>query len=257
MAEELGLEQRLGKRAAVERHHRLLAPQRVEMNRLRDQTFARTRLAREQDRAVGSRHGLDHLEHLQHRLAAPDDVRELVRQSERPLQQDVLLPKLAVLDLLANLHLQQIDVEGLAQIVAGAEPHRLDGGVGRRERGDHDAEDVLVDALRGAQHLDAAEVRHLDIGNQQVDRFAFERVDGSTSALGEQHLVSLAPQHDREQLAHRPLIVHHQDAWRTAIGRSRRRFGSCGHVSAVARAGSRTDTVVPTPGCELTWISPL
>ena len=47
-------------------------------------------------------------------------------EAERSLQQHVLLPKLAVLDLLANLHLQQIDVERLAQIVAGAETHRLD-----------------------------------------------------------------------------------------------------------------------------------
>src|SRR5205807_7376845 len=35
MAEELGLEQVLGQGAAVERHHRLVAAERVEVNRLR------------------------------------------------------------------------------------------------------------------------------------------------------------------------------------------------------------------------------
>ena len=87
---------------------------------LRDQPLAGARLAGQQNRAVGARDGLDHLEDVEHRLAAADDVRELVRQAERPLQQHVLLPQLAVLDLLADLHLEQIDVERLAQVVARA-----------------------------------------------------------------------------------------------------------------------------------------
>ena len=78
--EQLRLEQRLRHRAAVERHQRPLAPQRVEVNRLRDQLLAGARLAGQQDRAVGPGDGLDHLEHVEHRLAAADDVRELVRR---------------------------------------------------------------------------------------------------------------------------------------------------------------------------------
>ena len=65
--------------------HRLVAAQRVEMDRLRDQPLAGARLAGQQNRAVGPRHRLDHLEDGEHRLAAADDVRELVRQAERPL----------------------------------------------------------------------------------------------------------------------------------------------------------------------------
>ena len=66
-------------------------------------------------------------EDAEHRLAAADDVRELVRQPQRALEQDVLLLQLAVLDLRrAPSCLQEIDVERLAQVVAGAEPHRLD-----------------------------------------------------------------------------------------------------------------------------------
>ena len=72
--------------------HRALAPQRVEMDGLRDQALAGARLAGQQDGAVGARDGLDHLEDVEHRLAAADDVRELVRQAERALQQHVLLP---------------------------------------------------------------------------------------------------------------------------------------------------------------------
>ena len=224
VAEQLRLEQRLRHGAAVERHHRLVAPQRVEVDGLRDQPLAGARFAGQQDRAVGARDGLDHLEDVEHRLAAADDVRELMRQPERPLEQDVLLAQLAVLDLLAHLHLEQVDVERLAQVVAGAQPHRFDGGFGRRERRDHDAEDVLVDLLGRPQHVHAAHVGHLDVGDQQIDRLALERLDGGAAVLGEQHLVAFAAEHDRQQLAHRPLIVDDEDAWRTAGGGRRRRF---------------------------------
>ena len=224
------------------------------MNGLRDEPLAGARLARQQDRAVGARDGLDHLEDVEHRFAAADHVRELVRQAERPLQQDVLLAQLAVLDLLADLHLEQVDVERLAQVVARAEPHRLDGAVGRRKRGDHDAEDVLVDLLGGAQHLDAAQIRHLDVGDQQVDRLALERVDRGAAVLGQQHLVALAAEHDRQQLAHRSLIVDDENARRAPLGGDgHRRDVSQASCRQPPRARADEPTrVVPAPGRELT-----
>ena len=227
------------------------------MDRLRDEPLAGAGLAGEEDGAVGAADGFDHLEHGEHPLAAPDDVRELVRQAERALQQQVLLPELPVLDLLPHFHLEQIDVERLAQVVACAEPHRLHGGIGRREGGDHDAEDVLIDLLRGAQHVDAAQVGHLDVGNQEIDRLVLEQVDGGAAVLGQEHLVPLASQHDRQQLAHRALIVDDEDAGGAAIGRRDGGLRDRVHDASTARAGRRTETVVPLPGCELTWISPL
>ena len=83
-------------------------------------------------------------------------------------------------------------------------------------------------------------------------------LDRRAAVLGEQHLVAFAPQHDRQQLAHRSLVVDDEDARRAAIGRrARSAFGGGAHAVTTARAGRRTDTVVPAPGCELTWISPL
>ncbi len=170
----------------------------------------------------------------------------------RPLQQDVLLAELPVLDLLADLHLQQIHVERLAQVIARPEPHRFHGRVGGGKRRDHDPQDVLIDLLGGAQHVDAAQVRHLDVGDQDVDRLPLERLDGRAAVLGQQHVVAFAPKDNRQQLPHRPLIVHHQDAGATALGR-KRFLGIDGlHVVTSARAGRRTDTVVPAPGRDLT-----
>ena len=225
----------------------------MEMNRLRHEPLAGPRFAGQQDRAVGARDRFDHPEDVHHRRAAADDVRELVREAERALEQQVLLSQLPVLDLLAHLHLQQIDVERLAQVVARAEPHRFDGRLGGRERRDHDPEDVLVDLLRGAEHVDAAQIGHLDVRDQQIHRLALEEIDCRAAVVGQQHFVPFATQDDRQEFPHRSLVVDDEDARRTAFGRRLQRLGGGAHdATALVRAGRRTDTVVPAPGCELT-----
>ena len=56
-------------------------------------------------------------------------------------------------------------------------------------------------------------------------------VDGRLAVLGEQHLVAFAPQHDRQQLAHRPLVVDDENAGRRGDRRAPRERrlgpGSC------------------------------
>ena len=79
VAEELRFEQRLRQRAAVERHERTIAPQRIEMDGARDPFLAGARLAGDEHGAVGARDLLDQLEDGEHLVAAADDVRELVR----------------------------------------------------------------------------------------------------------------------------------------------------------------------------------
>ena len=227
------------------------------MDRLCDKPLSGPRFSRQENRAVGPRDGLDHLEHVEHRFASADDVGELVRQPERPLEQHVFLPEVPALDLLADLHLEQVDLERLAQIVAGAQPHCLDRRLGRRKGRDHDAQDVRIDALGGAQDLDAAHVSHLDVGDQQIDAFPLQNRDRGGAGLGEQDVVPLAFQNDREQLAHRSLVVDDEDPRQASAGRRGRRcrFARV-HALTVDRTGRRTETVVPPPLRELTWISP-
>jgi hypothetical protein len=230
----------------------------MKMDRLCDQALAGARLARQQDRAVGPGDGLDHLEDFQHRLAAADDVRELMRQTKRSLQQHVLLTQLPVLDLLPDFHLEQVDVERLAQVVARAESHRFDRCFRGCERGDHDPQNVLVDLFRGTQHIDAAQIRHLDVGDQQIDRLTLQRIDCRTAVVRQHDLVAFPPQDNRQQFAHRSLIVDHENARRSADGRRRGRFTDvgCAHLVTTSRTGRLTETVVPVPCRELTWISP-
>ena len=67
VAEQLGLEQRLRHGAAVDGDERMLAPQRVEVHRARDQVLAGAGLAGDEHRAVGLGDRLDHPEHVEHR----------------------------------------------------------------------------------------------------------------------------------------------------------------------------------------------
>ena len=210
----------------------------------------------------------------------------MVGAAEGALQQDVLLPEQALLEGVADLHLQLVDVERLAEIIVSAQAHGLDGGVCRSKGGDHDAENVRVDALRGAKHVNTRHVGHLDVRDQQVEPPRFEIGYRRSAVFGQRHIVTFAPQDDRQQLAHRSLVVHDEEL-RTG---SRFRvpgsgFGLYGSgfvvrefsvqrqvefssfsllrsslhahaVAATALTGSLTVIVVPRPGVELTLISP-
>jgi signal transduction histidine kinase len=58
-------------------------------------------------------------------------------------------------EVLPDLQPQLVHAERLGEVVDGAEPHRLDGGVGRRERRHHEGDDVAVEFLGDAQDVDA------------------------------------------------------------------------------------------------------
>ena len=260
VAEQLRLEQRFGQRAAVERHERPIAPQRIEMNGARHPLLARSRFSRDQHRAVGAGDLLDQLEDRQHLVAAADDVAELMRGAERALEQHVLLPELPLLERVADLDLQLVDVERLAEVVVRAQPHGFDRGVGRRKRRDHDAENVLVDPLGRAQHVDAAHVRHLDVGDQQVES---ARARARRSPRGRSRRASRrTPRAAARSTAARASTARRRRRARAAAPSRPVRRGVSVHgsvllfhslmLAATARPAAGRVTVVPRPGVELT-----
>ena len=78
VSEQLALEQARRQRRGAHPDERAVAPRAEVVDRARDQLLAGARLAEEQDRAVGRRHGLDRLQHLPQRGAGADDLAELV-----------------------------------------------------------------------------------------------------------------------------------------------------------------------------------
>ena len=108
VAEELGLDQALGKRGAADLDERLLGAQRVVVNRVRDELLAGARFAAHEHRRVRRRHLRHLLVHLPDRSAGPDDVGEVVLLPE-------LLPQVFVFVDEAPLVLldQPLNLDGL------------------------------------------------------------------------------------------------------------------------------------------------
>ena len=88
--EELRLDEAVGQRRATHFDERFLRPQRVVVDRMRDELLARARFSADEHGRIGRRDLRDLLVHLPHRSARPDDVGEIVPIAE-------LLPQVGVL----------------------------------------------------------------------------------------------------------------------------------------------------------------
>ena len=91
VAEQLGLEERLGQRRAAHANVRARPARRVVVDRRRDQLLAGAALPLHQNVGVRVGDHLDQLEHLLHLLALADDAAEREAPLELLLEADVLL----------------------------------------------------------------------------------------------------------------------------------------------------------------------
>src|SRR5207244_30333 len=82
VAEELGLEERLGERRAVDREERRRAPRAVEVDRLRDELLPRAGLALDQHGDLRVGHLVEDREERAHGGRAADDVGVVVLRLE-------------------------------------------------------------------------------------------------------------------------------------------------------------------------------
>ena len=119
--------------------------------------------------------------------------------------------------------------------------------------------------LRNSQHLDATDVGHTDVREQQIHPVALQDVDRLRPIGGHRHVVAVAPKHDAQHLPHRWLIVDDEDSrlgggfgardrvvrWRcrrlTRHATTLRDSDSAGVALMPAWTGKRTLMIVPTP----------
>ena len=162
-----------------------------------------------------ARHRAHEVEHLRHALGHAHDAVEPVLDAELGLEQEVLLLEPLLLERVAHDDLQLVDVEGLDEVVLGAELERRHRRL-RRAEGGHDHDHRLRRGrLHVAQDLDAVAVGQLDVGDHHVDRAAVEDGGGLRAALREQDREALLAQHDAEHLAHGGFVVDDQDRFFT------------------------------------------
>jgi hypothetical protein len=174
VAEELGLEDRLGQRRAVDGDERARQPRRLLVDRARDELFARARLTEQQHRRRRGRGLLHRLHRREHRRRSSDD-RAPAHAAGRDLgelaaQHHVLGAQRLSLEGALGDAQHDRGLEGLLDEVVRALAHRLDGVLDRRVRGHHDDVDLRPNRARGAQQILTGHARHHQVGEDHVDR---------------------------------------------------------------------------------------
>ena len=212
MTEELGLHQGLGNRSAVDRHERLVAARRLLVHGARDELLAGPALAGDHDGRPAVGRLADRLEDFQDARTLPDESVEPVLAPQLAFELPILLLQPLALERVGDGEPQLVELERLGDVVIRAELHRLHRRLGRSEGGHDEHHRSRRVLLRGAQNGEAVHLPHAEVGDDQVERVALERLDGGFAAVGQRHGIADLPQHDAEQLSHALLVVDDQHA---------------------------------------------
>ena len=212
MAEQLGLDQFLGNRGAIDLDERALHAPAVVVDGVGDELFAGAVFALDQDVGFGIGDGGHQVEQLTHLAAAPDDVLELVAVQQLPAQREVFGLELGSLDRATQHRQHALGVDRLFEKVGGA---GLDGL--------HRARDAALPA--DDQHfrprLQRLEPSHqvgaVDVGQHQVNQRRIrlptrEQRLGIRPARGDTYVVPGAGERQRQPLRHIRLVVDDEHA---------------------------------------------
>ena len=177
VAEQLGLEQRLGNRRTVDRDKRSVGPIAVRMKRTREQFLARPALTSKQHGGVGRGNAPQVAQHLEQRRVLADDRWRAVTGAERLLQQEVLGDDASLLDGAADRQDEVFMVDGLGQVVECALTHRRHGFLDRAVTGHQQDRQGRIEFLDGPQDAQAIALRQAQVGQDQRRPMETEGLD--------------------------------------------------------------------------------
>ena len=210
VAEQLGLEQRLGNRAAVQRDEPMHAPRAVVVNRARHDFLAGAGLAGDQNRAVGRRDGLEQLEEPRHRPALADDAFEPVALFELRAQIRVLRLQPPLLERRVE-HVQQfVDLKRLADEIRRAALDGFDRILHRSVAGDDDGDDVGVAGDGGFDDRGAVDAGQPQVRDDDVEGEFGEPRDRGLARFGLLDLIAAVGQLLGDGLPQRRLVFDQQ-----------------------------------------------
>src|SRR5262249_10542327 len=211
VAEELRLEQRFRNRAAVQRDEAVHAPRAALMNGARDDFLARTRFARDQDRAARRRDRLEQLEQQLHRPALADDSLEAVPLFELRTQVRVLGFQPPLLERGIE-HVQQlVDLKRLADEVPRAALDRFDSIFNSAEAGDDDRDAVRIALDRGFDDGGAVDAGEAEVRDDDIEREICELGDRRLARVGLLHAVAAVAELLGDSLAQRRLVLYEEE----------------------------------------------
>ena len=217
--EELALQDVLAQCRAVEGHERLVLARAVLMDGLGDEFLSRARLALDEHRGVGRCDPLEPLDEPEHLGARAHHSLEAEFLIEPPVEFEVLPPQPRALGRLLDGGPKMSEIERLLQVVEGALLHRRHGRRNRAVAGDDDHLRLGGGLLGPGQDLQAADVGHHQIGDDDVERLLLDPAGALAAAPHHRHVV---PQ-PRQPLPHRPrvddVVVHDEHPHRRGARR--------------------------------------
>jgi hypothetical protein len=108
--------------------------------------------------------------------------------------------------------LDLVEDQRLREVVVGAFLQRLDRGGDGRIPGHHHDLDRLVELLDLPQEVEAAHVRHPDVGHGDVEDVGLHGLEGIVAGPGRRDLIAPMRQRFLQELKDRALVVDDQNA---------------------------------------------
>ena len=205
VAEQLGLQQPLGQRAAVQRNKGPVGAAGAGVQQARHDLLAGAALAGDQDGGVGAGDALDGAHDRRHRVRG-------VQQQRAIFGRRLVGLLAAVAHRARHDHAQLFGVvQGLAEVVERALLHRVDGVGHRAVGGDQQHHGRRHFLLQRGQQGAAVHHRHADVAEHDVERRLAGQLEGGPAVAGVAHLVAVVGEHPHQEPAEGGLIVDHQD----------------------------------------------
>ncbi len=207
VAEELGFEQVLGQGAALDGLEGCVVPPAGLVNRAGDELLAHAELALQQDRAVVVRHALDEADDLLDGVALADDLGAVRGRSGRrdggSGGPGGFLP-----ERMFDRALEVGQLEGLGQVVEGAEAHGLDGGFHAAVAGDHDDGGGWQFRAAELDDIQAVHVPDEQVDNDEIGLVLAQGGDAGGAGLAAADLMTERPAEFGHQLQNGRFVIN-------------------------------------------------
>jgi hypothetical protein len=187
VAEELGLEEVRGDRAAVDGDEGPLGARRQAVDRRGDELLARAALTLDEHGRAGPRHLGDDLLHALHRRGVADELRDRELLAQALAQRVHLAAEEAPLHHPGHEVAELVEDQRLREVVVRPLLEGLDGRGDRRVARHHDDLDGLVLELDLLEELETAHLRHANVGDDGVEHLCPDRFDRLGAARGALH----------------------------------------------------------------------
>jgi hypothetical protein len=179
-AEQLRLRKAGRKSGTIELHELGSSPRTSFVDEPGDGAFPDAALAGDQDRKMTLRGASGEVDRLLHGWAAHGEPSGCVSHGSFP-EPNNLSTQLTLSERALHGEDENFDAERLRQEIDRTASDRLDGEIDGAERRDEQHHLIGTHVVDCAEKVDASHLRHLDVGDHQIERFAAEKFDGKTS----------------------------------------------------------------------------